>query len=184
MKKDCHQHILLPQLLRRLTILNTNARNPPSFPCHYLAMPCCLKFGDLCIDDLSMSELSGFADVDAQAKETRKDAKAAWQVALSEWQKMEDEQKELKIRETAKHKDAMEAWKAENSQGRGRGRGRRRGRGGGVTKAPQPVMATIPKQMPQPLLKNFLAGGSDEQLGSSSNEGSGNDEGSSSDEEE
>jgi hypothetical protein len=45
-------------------------------------------------------------------------------------------------------------------------------------------MTTILKQMPRPLLKNFLAGGSDEQLGSSSDEGSGNDEGSSSNEEE
>jgi hypothetical protein len=81
---------------------------------------------------------------------------------------MEDKRKELKISETA------------NSQGCGRGRG------GHVTKTPQPVMATIPKQMPRPLLKNFLAGGTDEQLpvGSSSDGGSGNDEGSGNNEEE
>jgi hypothetical protein len=122
--------------------------------------------------------------IDARTKETWKEAKAAWQVAVSEWQKKEDERKELKISETAKHKDAMEAWKAENSQGHGRGRGR--GRGGHVTKTPQPVMATIPKQMPRPLLKNFIAGGTDEQLpvGSSSDGGSGNDEGSGNNEEE
>jgi hypothetical protein len=46
-------------------------------------------------------------------------------------------------------------------------------------------MATIPKQMPRPLLKNFLAGGINEQLpvGGSSDGGSGNDSSSGNNEE-
>ena len=63
MKKDCHQHILLPQLLRRLTILTTNTMTPPSLRRLYPALPWSPKFVEQCIVDLSMSELSGFADV-------------------------------------------------------------------------------------------------------------------------
>ena len=76
------------------------------------------------------------------------------------WQQAEDARKELKERETAKYEEALAVWKAANEgQGCGCGHGRRRGRGrGGGNAGQKPVMATIPKRVPPPLLKDFLAG--------------------------
>ena len=91
-------------------------------------------------------------------KENRKDLRAEWKAAKEKWQQAEDARKELKERETAKYEEALAVWKAAN-EGQGRGRGRRRGRGrGGGNAGQKPVMAAIPKRVPPPLLKDFLAG--------------------------
>lgn len=70
MRKDCHHHIVVPQWLQRLTILNTNAMMPPSLPWLHPALPQHPKFIELCIVDLSMSEISGFADDGSTARNT------------------------------------------------------------------------------------------------------------------
>lgn len=97
---------------------------------------------------------------DEREKESRKDAKEAWKVAKEEWQRAENKRKACKEREAAKYEKALAAWKAANVKtGRGRGRGRGHGRGGGgATGTKKPVMAAIPKRVPPPLLKDFLAG--------------------------
>ena len=61
-RKGCHHHIIVPQWLRRLTILTTNTMTPKSFSRLCPALPWSPKFVELCIVNLSMSELSGFAD--------------------------------------------------------------------------------------------------------------------------
>jgi len=97
---------------------------------------------------------------DERAKETRKDARAAWKAAKEDWQQDEDARVALKEREGAKYDRALAAWNAANEMaGQGRGRGRGRGRGG-ATQTPKPKKAAIPKKVPRPLLKDFLAGGS------------------------
>ena len=83
-------------------------------------------------------------------KENRKDLRAEWKVAKEKWQQAEDTRKALKERETAKYEEALAVWKAAN-EGQGRGRG-------GGSAGQKPVMAAIPKWVPPPLLKDFLAG--------------------------
>jgi hypothetical protein len=61
-RKDGGHHILVPPLLRALTILNMNILTPPRLGRHYLAMPCGTNFVGLFMAHLSMSKLSGFAD--------------------------------------------------------------------------------------------------------------------------
>ena len=63
MRKDWCYHIVVTQWLRELTILNANTRTPPSLLRLYPALPWSPKIGEQCIVDLSMSEISGFADV-------------------------------------------------------------------------------------------------------------------------
>lgn len=102
----------------------------------------------------------------AKAKETRKDARAAWIEAKEEWQKDEDERLARKAREEAIYAELKAAWetedaKARRGQGRGQGRGRGHGRGrGGGTALTKPIKPKIPKRVPPPLLKDFLAGNS------------------------
>ena len=100
----------------------------------------------------------------AKEKETRKDARAAWKEAKEEWKKVEDERLALKAREDTIYAELKAAWEVDDARarrglgrGRGRGRGCGRGRGGG-TALTKPKKATIPKRVPPPLLKDFLAG--------------------------
>ena len=63
MRKDWCHHTVVFKWLRRLTILNANTRTPPSLGRVYIALPWNPKVVELCIVHLSLSELSGFADV-------------------------------------------------------------------------------------------------------------------------
>ena len=115
---------------------------------------------------------------EAKAKEARKDARAAWKEAKQEWQQGEDARIALKDREDARYAERLADWEAENARaqrGRGRGHGRGRGGGGGTILA-KPKKATIPKRVPPPLLRDFLAGNNDElsQEEGSNDDGSGN----------
>jgi hypothetical protein len=104
---------------------------------------------------------------EAKAKETRKDSRAAWKEAKEEWQRNEDARIALRDRENVIYEELKAAWEAENvgpGRGRGRGRGGRgRGRGAAAQPAPErlpkPTKPVIPKRIPPPLLKDFLAGG-------------------------
>ena len=127
----------------------------------------------------------------AKEKETRKDARAAWKEAKEEWQRVEDERLALKAREDANYAEQKAAWEADDARarrGRGRGHARGRGRGGGTALA-RPTKATIPKRVPPPLLKDFLAGNNielglvegEEAAQSSGGEGSNNSAGDKSD---
>jgi hypothetical protein len=99
---------------------------------------------------------------EAKAKETRKDARAAWKEAKQEWQKDEDARLALKDREETIYAEQMAVWEAENARAQ-RGRGRGRGHGGGTIKpVAKPKKATIPKRVPPPLLRDFLAGNNEE----------------------
>lgn len=103
---------------------------------------------------------------EAKAKETRKDSRAAWKEAKEEWQRNEDAHIALRDRENAIYEELKAPWGAENvGPGRGRGRGqggRGRGRGAAAQPAlerlPKPTKPVIPKRIPPPLLKDFLAG--------------------------
>lgn len=105
---------------------------------------------------------------EAKAKESRKDSRAAWKEAKEEWQRNEDARIALRDQELAIYEEMKAAWEAENiGPGRGRGRGRggrgRGGRGRGVAAPeqpglPKPTKPVIPKRIPPPLLKDFLAG--------------------------
>ena len=99
----------------------------------------------------------------AKTKEARKDARAAWKEAKQEWQKGEDARNALKDQEEVIYAERMAVWEAENGAQRGRGRGRgSRGGGTSSTVLVKPKKATIPKRVPPPLLKNFLAGNNEE----------------------
>ena len=94
----------------------------------------------------------------AKAKETRKDAHAAWKEAKEEWQRVEDEHLALKAREDANYAEQKVAWEADDVRARcGCGHAHGWGRSGGTALA-QLTKATILKQVPPPLLKDFLAG--------------------------
>jgi len=89
----------------------------------------------------------------------------------------------LKDREDVRYVERLADWEAENARaqrGRERGRGRGRGGGGGTILA-KLKKATIPKRVPPPLLRDFLARNNDElsqEEGSntgSSDDGSGKD---------
>jgi hypothetical protein len=92
----------------------------------------------------------------AKEKETRKDACATWKEAKEEWQKVEDERLALKAREDAIYAELKVAWEAEDARARC-GHGCGCGCSGG-TALTRPTKATIPKWVPPPLLKDFLAG--------------------------
>ena len=101
----------------------------------------------------------------AKEKDMRKDACAAWKKAKEEWQKVEDEHLALKAREDAIYVDLKAAWEAEDAHarcGHGCGQGCGWGCGGGTALA-KPTKAIVPKQVPSPLLKDFLAGNNIEQ---------------------
>jgi hypothetical protein len=94
----------------------------------------------------------------------RKDARATWKEAKEKWQKVEDECLALKARKDMIYAEAAAelkaAWEAEDAKarcGHGHGHGHGQGCGGGTTLA-KPTKATIPKWVPPPLLKDFLAG--------------------------
>ena len=94
----------------------------------------------------------------AKAKETRKDARAAWKEAKEEWQRVEDECLALKARDDANYVERKVAWEADDVRARhGHGRACGQGHSGGTALA-QLAKATIPKRVPPPLLKDFLAG--------------------------
>jgi hypothetical protein len=118
---------------------------------------------------------------EAKAKESRKEARAAWKEAKKEWQRDEDARIALKDREEAKYAELMAVWEAENTKAQ---RGRGRGRGGGTILA-KPKKATIPKRVPPPLLKDFVAGNNEELDQEEGSNGSGEDsEGADGEEEE
>jgi hypothetical protein len=102
---------------------------------------------------------------EAKAKEIRKDSRAAWKEAKEEWQRNENARIALRDRERATYEELKAAWEAENvGPGRGRGRGRG-GRGRGASASEQlakPTKPVIPKRVPPPLLKDFLAGNDEE----------------------
>ena len=68
-RKDCRHHIIVPQWLWRLTILNTNSMTPPSLPWLYPALLWSPRFVQHCLVDLSMSELYGFADASSHCED-------------------------------------------------------------------------------------------------------------------
>jgi len=60
----------------------------------------------------------------AKAKETRKDAHAAWKEVKEEWQRVEDERLALKAREDADYMEQKAAWEADDAKcGHGHARG-------------------------------------------------------------
>ena len=115
---------------------------------------------------------------EAKAKETRKDSRAAWKEAKEVWQQSENARIALRDQELAIYEELKAAWEAENiGPGRGRGRGRggrgRGARGHGVaapeqSRLPKPMKPVIPKRIPPPLLKDFLAGNNQMEGGSTS----------------
>jgi hypothetical protein len=115
---------------------------------------------------------------EAKAKETRKDSRAAWKEAKEVWQQSENARIALRDQELAIYEELKAAWEAENiGPGRGRGRGRggrgRGARGHGVaapeqSRLPKPMKPVIPKCIPPPLLKDFLAGNNQMEGGSTS----------------
>jgi hypothetical protein len=101
---------------------------------------------------------------EAKEKEARKDARAAWKEAKQKWQQAEDARIALKEREDEMYTELLAVWEAENAKtqrGRASGRGRGRGRGGS-TILEKPKKATIPKRVPPPLLRDFLAGNNED----------------------